>query len=404
MRNITIIIIVILLVLIPIEAMCMEDSFQIDEDDSKVNIENEIHNITQEQLNNLDMAAWEEFIEGLDNSETNPFYDINAKEMIMNIIKGKFDFDWQNIFQTIGKMFFSELYLNLSLMIKIIVIAIITGILNNFKTSFTNASVGELAWIVCYIMVVVLIVQSVTLALDLGRDAIEQMTSFMRILFPILLALLISIGGIASSGILQPATVLLSGVTGIFLKNIMIPLIFLTTVLVLVSNINDNIKLERLSKLTKNISTWILGIIFTIFIGVLSIQGILAASFDGISIRTTKYAIEAVVPVVGKMFSQTVDILIGCSFMLKNAVGVVGLIVAIGICLFPTLKIISLVATYKLCAALLEPISDKRIVSCLDEVGSILIILFITVVGVAIMFFMTIALLVGLGNITVMMR
>lgn len=59
---------------------------------------------------------------------------------------------------------------------------------------------------------------------------------------------------------------------------------------------------------------------------------------------------------------------------------------------------------YKLCSALLEPISDKRIVTCLDEVGGILTILFLTVAGIAIMFFMTIALLVAVGNITIMMR
>ena len=397
MKNWAIIGIVIVLLFIPTKSMSMEG-------EPKVDIGEEIHRIAEDQLDNLDIDSWDEFIEGLDHDQVGLLSTINVKELIINIVSGKFEFDWRNMLQTIIRMLFTEVSLNLSLMTKIIAIAIITGILNNFKTNFSNASVGELAWIVCYIMIVVLIVQSITVTLDAGRNAIEQMTSFMRILFPILLALLIGMGGIASSGILQPATVLLSGVTGMFLNNIMIPLIFLSTILVLVGNINDHIKLERLSKLTKNLCTWILGIVFTIFIGVLTIQGILAASFDGISIRTTKYAIEAFVPVVGKMFSQTVDILIGCSLMLKNAVGVAGLILTIGICLFPTLKIISLVAVYKLCGALLEPISDKRIVTCLDEVGGILIILFITVVGVAIMFFMTIALLVGVGNITVMMR
>ena len=263
---------------------------------------------------------------------------------------------------------------------------------------------GELAWMICYIMIVVLIIQSISLALNIGKNAIEQMISFMQILFPALLALLIGMGGIASSGIMQPATVLLSGITGVFLKSVMIPLIYLSTILVLVGNINDNINLKSLSKLTKNICNWILGIVFTVFIGVLSMQGILAASFDGISIRTTKYAIENFVPVVGKMFSQTVDILVSCSLMLKNAVGVVGLIVAIGLCLYPTLKILSLMFAYKICGALLEPISDKRIVTCLNEIGSILLIFFITIAGIAIMFFLTIALFIGIGNMTIMMR
>ena len=373
-------------------------------EEPKVDIGEEIRKIAREQLDTLDINQWNEFVEELDSYQGSLFINVNPKEMIMNIVTGNFELDWREIYETIGKTFFTEISLNLSLMAKIFAIAIIMGILNNFKTNFSDGTVGELAWIVCYIMIVVLIIQSITVVLNVGKNAMEQMTSFMQILFPALLALLIGMGGIASSGIMQPATVLLSGITGIFLKNVMIPLIFLSTILVLISNINDDISLESLSKLTKNICTWVLGIVFTIFIGVLSIQGILAASFDGISIRTTKYAIETFVPLVGKMFSQTVDILIGCSLMLKNAVGVVGLMVAIALSLYPTLKILSLMAIYKLCSALLEPISDKRIVTCLNEIGNILIILFVTLLGIAIMFFLTIALLMGIGNITVMMR
>ncbi len=396
MKNFIIIGIALIFALIPIKVTATEKPSS--------DIREEIRKIAEEQLNSLEINRWNEFIKEIDNNQGHLLATIDAKDMIMDIIGGQFDFDWKNMLQTIGKTFFSEITVHISLMVKIIAIAIITGLLNNFKTSFGDASIGELAWIVCYIMIVLLVIQSITITLNIGKRAIEQMSSFMQILFPILLALLIGMGGIASSGILQPSTILLSGVTGILLKNIMFPMIYLSTILVLVSNINENIKLEKLGKLTKNFCSWILGITFTIFIGVLSIQGILAASFDGISIRTTKYAIETFVPVVGKMFSQTVDILIGCSLMLKNAVGVVGLIITIGICLYPTLKIISLMTIYKLCSALLEPISDKRIVTCLDEVGGILTILFLTVAGIAIMFFMTIALLVAVGNITIMMR
>ena len=91
-------------------------------------------------------------------------------------------------------------------------------------------------------MIIILVIQSVTIALDTGKNAIDQMTSFMSLIFPVLLALLIGMGGIASSSFLQPATVILSNVTGIFLRNVMIPLIFLSTILILVQY-NENISL-----------------------------------------------------------------------------------------------------------------------------------------------------------------
>ena len=399
MKNLMIIGFVAILLIIPtniLEASITEES--------KVDIREEIQKIAEDQLDILDIDQWNKFNKNLDNYQGSLLATINFKEMIINLVTGKFELDWKKIYGNFGKVFFAEIKLNLSFMAKIFAIAIFTGILSNFKTNFSDSTVGELAWIVCYILIVVLIIQSIIVVLNVGKNTIEQMTSFMQILFPALLALLIGMGGIASSGIMQPATVLLTGVTGIFLKNIMLPLIFLSTILVLISNINDNISLENLSKLTRNICSWVLGIVFTIFIGVLSVQGIIAASFDGVSIRTTKYAIETFVPVVGKMFSQTVDVIISSSLMLKNAVGVVGLMVSISICIYPILKILSLMAIYKLSSALLEPISDKRVVNCLNEICSVLVILLVTLLGITILFFLTIALLIGLGNITVMMR
>ena len=399
MKNFIIISLIAILMIIPANIIKASTT-----QESRVDIREEIQKIAEEQLDILNIDQWNEFNKNLDNYQDGLLTNANLKETIINLVTGKFELNWKKIYESLGKAFFTEIKLNLSLMAKIFAIAIFTGILSNFKTNFSDSTVGELAWIVCYIMIVILIIQSITVVLNVGKNTIEQMTSFMQILFPALLALLIGMGGIASSGVMQPATALLTGVTGIFLKNIMIPLIFLSTILVLISNINDNISLVNLSKLTRNICSWVLGIVFTIFIGVLSVQGIIAASFDGVSIRTTKYAIETFVPVVGKMFSQTVDVIISSSLMLKNAVGVVGLIVAISICLYPILKILSLMAVYKLSSALLEPISDKRVVNCLNEIGSVLVILLVTLLGIAILFFLTIALLIGLGNITVMMR
>lgn len=399
MKNFIIISLIAILMIIPTNIIKASTT-----QESRVDIREEIQKIAEEQLDILNIDQWNEFNKNLDNYQDGLLTNANLKETIINLVTGKFELNWKKIYESLGKAFFTEIKLNLSLMAKIFAIAIFTGILSNFKTNFSDSTVGELAWIVCYIMIVILIIQSITVVLNVGKNTIEQMTSFMQILFPALLALLIGMGGIASSGVMQPATALLTGVTGIFLKNIMIPLIFLSTILVLISNINDNISLVNLSKLTRNICSWVLGIVFTIFIGVLSVQGIIAASFDGVSIRTTKYAIETFVPVVGKMFSQTVDVIISSSLMLKNAVGVVGLIVAISICLYPILKILSLMAVYKLSSALLEPVSDKRVVNCLNEIGSVLVILLVTLLGIAILFFLTIALLIGLGNITVMMR
>src|SRR5690606_15058960 len=155
----------------------------------QIDIREEIQKIAEEQLNILNINQWNEFIKNVDNYQDNLLANINIKEMIINLVTGNYKFDWREIYENFGKAFFAEIKLNLTLMAKIFAIAIFTGILSNFKTNFTDSTVGELAWIVCYIMIVVLIIQSITVVLNVGKNTIEQMTSFMQILFPPLLAL-----------------------------------------------------------------------------------------------------------------------------------------------------------------------------------------------------------------------
>jgi len=147
-----------------------------------------------------------------------------------------------------------------------------------------------------------------------------------------------------------------------------------------------------------------LGLIFTVFVGALIVQGVMAASIDGISIRTAKFAVDTFVPVVGKMFAQAVDMVVGCSLLIKNAVGLVGLLVVASICLYPVLKILGIMAIYKLTSAVLEPVTDKRIADCLNDIGNMMIIIAITVAGMAMVFFLAITLVIGVGNAATMMR
>lgn len=367
-------------------------------------IREELERETQEQIKALDTGEWDNFLKNAQADGNDLIEDIDAKSFINKLVTGNFELDLKKILLQIINLFFKEIKINLIFMAKIMVIAVICGILDHMKSSFTASSVGELAWFACYTMVVILIVQSFTSILEVGKNAMEQIVNFVQVLFPIILTLLIAMGGITSSGILQPVTALLVGTSGTVLKNIMMPLIFFSAVLVLVNNVSDKIKLDRLCSLTKNICTWTLGIFFTIFVGVLSIQGALAASFDGVSIRTAKYAVETFVPIVGGLFSKTVDMIIGCSLLVKNAVGIAGLITIVMIALYPIIKILCLIAIYKISSAILEPISDGRVSMCLNDIGDVLTVLFVTVAGMTIMFFLTITLLVGVGNIATMMR
>ena len=136
----------------------------------------------------------------------------------------------------------------------------------------------------------------------------------------------------------------------------------------------------------------------------MTIQGVAASSFDGVTARTAKYAVDNLIPIIGGFLSDAVDTIIGCSLLIKNAGGAFGLFFLFIIILFPLIKIVALILIYKLSSAMIEPIADGRIVDSLNDMAKSLILVFVAVLSVAIMFFIVVTIIISTGNITVMMR
>ncbi|HHY81451.1 MAG TPA: stage III sporulation protein AE [Clostridiales bacterium] len=364
----------------------------------------EMENLLKDQLNELNTSDWEPFLKYIHEENTDILGNKPAEQIIGDLLTGRFTFGWQDFLNLISRTFFKEFSLNLSLMAKIIVIALLCAIFRNMNDSFNNPSVGEIGYFVCYSVVIILVIQSLISIVTVGRTGIERMSGFMQVIFPVLLGLLMAVGNFTTTSLMQPAIGVLIGTVGSLLTNIVFPLITLSAVITLVNHISERVQIQKLGKLLNNLCIWTLTLIFTIFIGVLTIQGAMTATFDGISIRTAKFALDTFVPIVGKMFSQSLDTIIGCSLLLKNAVGVSGLIIILLLCLTPVIKIFTLMLLYKLSGALLEPITDKRIAECLNGIGGVLNVLLITVMGIALMFFFTVTLIIGTGNATMMLR
>jgi len=358
----------------------------------------------EEQAGALDLNEWRKFLSGVEDWQRLVLPNNDVNDMVADLALGRFEFNAAKLIEQAAYSLYGGILHNLSFIAKIMALAIVCGVIRNMKDSLHNESVGEVVFFACYATIILLLIQSFMPVIDDANQAIMRMVQFMQILFPILVAFLVAVGGVVSSSIMQPAIAMMVGLTGAILRNVMMPLILISFVVVLVNHLSDKIRLNSLSDLLNNLCVWMLGGIFTIFVGVLTVQGAIAATFDGVSVRTAKYAIDAFVPIVGGMFSQAVDIVIGCSLMLKNAIGIVGLLILGLISIHPAMSVLSLIAAYKISGALLEPVTDERVVDCLNGVGNVMMMLFICIVGTAIMFFIVVTLLVAAGNMTVMMR
>ncbi|MEW9080378.1 stage III sporulation protein AE, partial [Terrisporobacter glycolicus] len=130
-----------------------------------------------------------------------------------------------------------------------------------------------------------------------------------------------------------------------------------------------------------------------------SIQGLYVTSFDKFTVKTAKFAVGNFIPVVGGFVSDSVDILLSSSQLIKNVFGGVGLVILVGLCSIPIIKILSVILVYKLCAIVVEPIGEDNISSFLNEVSNLMIIILATIIAVTIMFFVTIAILTSISAV-----
>ncbi len=240
--------------------------------------------------------------------------------------------------------------------------------------------------------------------INLAKSTIQNLVGFSYSLLPILLTLMMTTGSIASASAVQPVILFLIAFIGNIITTFLLPLILIGTALSIVSKVSDKIQIDKLAKYFKSSVVWILGVVLTIFVGVLSLEGSLTSSVDGITAKTAKAAVSNFVPVVGKILGDAVDTVIGCSNILKNAVGMVGVIVVIGICVVPIIKLVILTITYYVASALCQPIADDKIVSLLSGMGDTFKVLLAMLISVSVMLIIGITLVIKISNSGLMYR
>lgn len=303
----------------------------------------------------------------------------------------------------VGYMWHEVLY-NGKLLVTIVMISVLSMILETLQTAFERKTVSKVAYTLCYMVVLVIAVNSFNIAIGYAKDAIDRMIDFMMAMIPLLFALLASMGNIVTVSVTHPLIVFMIHTVGTMIHTLVFPLLFFSAVLHLVSALSEKYKLTHLANLLRNIGAGLLGVLLTVFLGVISVRGITSSVTDGVTIRAAKYITGNFVPVIGKMFADATDTVISASLLVKNAIGLSGVIIILFLCAFPAIKILVLALIYNIAAAVMQPLGETPIVVCLQTIGKSMIYVFAALAAVSLMFFMAVTIILTAGNLTVMMR
>lgn len=329
----------------------------------------------------------------------------NVQAFVDRMLEGDFSFaEESDVFSWLGGLFKKGLQNNLPVYIEVLVLILFCGLMRSLAPKGMQGNTQKLVQYIAYIAVATLLVSVILTVITSTKETVALLDRFLNTVTPILLPLLIAVGGFASGNVLQPAIGAFSTVVIGMIDYIIIPMIIIYTLFCILSAFSEQMNFKGFRDLLASIIKWSLGIMFIVFLGIVSIQSISAANYDGISIRTAKYTIDKSIPYVGGMFSESLDSIVAYSSIIKNAVGVTGLIVTAAIVLLPGIQIILHIFLLKILNALSMPFESSASATLISGLTSSFLLLLITMLTVALMVFILIAMIVGVGNINLMMR
>lgn len=330
------------------------------------------------------------------------FEETDIDTILKNALKGEVDNSslGKRILSLLGK----EVLSGIRAVLTILVIVMIHSILKSVSESLENENIAKLIYYVQYILIITVVMTNFSEIITMVRETCTNLVGFMNLLVPLLISLMLYTGSITTSGVLEPIILFMINFMGNIIQNVILPFVLIFASLVIISKISDKVQIDKIAKFFKSGIVWFLGIVLTIFVGVVSLEGTLSSSVDGITAKTTKAIVSSAIPVVGKILGDAVDTVLGCSIILKNAVGLLGVIIVIGICIMPVIKLTILTIAYTLLSDVCEPIADTKIVGLLDQIGDIFKILLAILCSISVMLIIGTTLVIKMSNSGMMYR
>ena len=372
-----------------------------EEAESTEELEEMLQEEIDKQIGNLDFSGIEDIISKLSTDAKNLFNSNSFVEKVSYVISGEYAENSENFFSAVLSIFWQGLKDYLPIIGSIISISILGGMVSNLKPNTNGKSVGNIIHFVTYGVVIIFLGVSLVEIIKVTTTTLTSVKNMFDGIFPILLTLLTAVGGTVSVGIYQPAIALLSNVFISLITYILLPLFIFSMVFSIVGNLSNNIKLDKFVSFLHGAFKWTIGLCFTIFLGFVSIQGIMAGAVDGLSIRTAKYAIKSYIPVVGGYVSDGLSIIMASSMLIKNAVGGVGLFLLFSSVISPVINLAIFILSLKFMAGIIEPIGDKKTANFISDISKSLSLLVALLVAVSFMYLVMTGLIMCSANLVI---
>jgi stage III sporulation protein AE len=368
--------------------------------DSPLNLESEV----ARQAEDLGLGEVERLLDELNQETQGDLPPLRVKDVITSLIKGEGPYTFRGFLAAVVSRLWREVAAGGGLLARLVILAILCGLLQNIQSAFASPETGELAFGVCNLVLIVLAAGGFVVAMRVCQGIIDQLVDFMQAMLPVMITLLAGLGAVTTAGLFNPVLVVSMQFIAAIIRNVIIPVIVCAACVDLVGRAFTRFKLTALVDLLRQASVVATGVLLALFLGLVSAYGAMGSVFDGAALKAAKFAASNLIPFIGKVLADAVEVVLGSSLVLKNVVGVVGALAVVSFTVFPLLKVVSLVVVYRVAGAVVQPLGAGELVGSLNSIGNSLVLMSVVAGAVAVMFLVTLAIVAGAATAAAAVR
>ncbi|NMP21158.1 stage III sporulation protein AE [Sulfobacillus harzensis] len=359
-----------------------------------------VPHLVNQQIQSLNTTGLEQSVNQMIHQSGGPALP-SVGQIAHAVLEKKVPFDPQTLLAALGTALLGDLGVEGRVLGIIFLLTVLAALLARLGETFeTNDKQGlvALTQMVVVSALILVALHSFGVAITMVRSLVGNLVHFMESLIPLLMVLIAGSGAVASAGIFHPLMLLVTNVVAVLTKQWVLPLVLMATLVELISVWLPRFSLKNLAGLFRTVGLTLLGGLMTLFLGVMAVEGAAGSVADGVTLRTGKFLANTFVPVIGKMFSDAMEAVLGSSMLLKNAVSVFGALGIIALVAFPLVKLFAMMALYRVGAAASEPLGVPGVGAALNLMANALGWLMAIAGAVALMFFLVVTVVVSTTN------
>lgn len=354
-------------------------------DSSEASEEELVEQASEALLSEFDFSGIEDSLD-----QMLPQDKVRFEKVVGALITGDLEETGQWFIRFIKDQLFYEFGYNRKAVVYIIMAAFASAVFSNFADAFRNRQISDVSFYVIYMLVITLCITAFHTTISGLEEGIGSLTGFMQVFCPVYFMAVAFASGSTSALFFYNVVLFLIYVAELLIIHILLPAVNIYIMIRVLGNVTDEDFLSELSELIRKAVVWTLRFMVGCVVGINVIQGLLAPAVDTVRRSAVTRTAEAV-PWVGDLMGGTAEVLVGTAVLIKNGIGMAGALTAVGLCAAPALQMLVMALLYRLAAAVVQPVSDKRITSCISSVSEGYELLLRVLVTTGALFLLTIA-------------